>query len=272
VPNRLTRLLDSPRVALIAGLILGATAFSPQASVTASRVVLVLAWLLLLYSLRGLPRWASGVWAIIATIGFLMLAYYLNPEVVAKYAGMPPGKRESLFSSGGPNILATWEIGDSDAYLNVSGTTNKPGQPVIGFFQDSNLKVQRINGKLAVSTQVRDEHGELIAELVENEWKVAPPPGTFDRNYNNNALEVKNSAGRIVLQVQIFESLIRIQGEWWDKSGQGIRLVKSPFPSRSAMIFKLSTSMPNINDNPILPMFKYPSASHFGELVGSHSK
>jgi hypothetical protein len=186
--NRLALVRDSPRLALVVGLILGAAAFSPKAGVTASRVVLVLAWLLVLYSLRGPRKCAIGVWAIIATVAFLMLAYYLNPEVVPGYSGMLPGKRESLFSSDGPNVLATWEIGDSDAYLNVSGTTNKPGQPEIRFFQDSNLKIQRINGKIAVSTQVRDQHGELIAELVENEWKVAPSPRTFDRNYSDNAL------------------------------------------------------------------------------------
>lgn len=31
-----------------------------------------------------------------------------------------------------------------------------------------------------------DREGHLIAELVRKEWKVAPPPRTWDRNYTDD--------------------------------------------------------------------------------------
>jgi hypothetical protein len=43
------------------------------------------------------------------------------------------------------------------------------------------LAIHLIDGRLLVSTQIRDETGSLIAEMKDNEWKQGP--GIFDRNY-----------------------------------------------------------------------------------------
>ena len=55
--------------------------------------------------------------------------------------------------------------------------------------------IEKIDGKLMVSTMIRDSSGNVLAELRRNEWKVAPPPKTWDRNYTDNALEVVNAEG-----------------------------------------------------------------------------
>src|SRR5205823_14425405 len=55
---------------------------------------------------------------------------------------------------------------------------------------DDRLTVETIYGRAYISTRVRDEHGNIIAELIKNEWKINPPPATWDRNYRNDALEV----------------------------------------------------------------------------------
>jgi hypothetical protein len=97
---------------------------------------------------------------------------------------------------------------------------------------------------------------------------VAPPPKTWDRNYTDDALEVKNTGGRVVLQVRVLSDRIQLQGEWWSKDGFGVRFVKIPDPVTGAMgggITKLSIAI-NPDEPHIDPIFEYPSDSHFGQL------
>jgi hypothetical protein len=65
--------------------------------------------------------------------------------------------------------------------------------------------IEKIDGKLLVSTMIRDSSGSVLAELRRNEWKVAPPPKTWDRNYTDNALEVVNAEGYVVLQIKLLD-------------------------------------------------------------------
>jgi hypothetical protein len=59
------------------------------------------------------------------------------------------------------------------------------------------------NSKVLVSANIRNEQGELIAELRDNEWKLNKDL-IFDRNYTDNAIEVREKNGNVVLQVAIF--------------------------------------------------------------------
>jgi hypothetical protein len=77
--------------------------------------------------------------------------------------------------------------------------------------QNSQFKVELINGKAKISTRITDESGNLIAEIIRNEWKVAPTRA-WDRNYSGDALEVKDSRGYVVLQVRVLADRIQIQG------------------------------------------------------------
>jgi hypothetical protein len=56
------------------------------------------------------------------------------------------------------------------------------------------------------------------------------------QNYRCDYLEVKNSSDRVVLQVQVLPDRIRIQGEWYDDYGKGVRVLKTnpPLPHRGA--------------------------------------
>ncbi|MEJ0092842.1 MAG: hypothetical protein WDN46_05280 [Methylocella sp.] len=47
-----------------------------------------------------------------------------------------------------------------------------------------------------------------------NEWRVTPPPGTLDRNYTDDALEIRGAGGKIVLQLRVLQDRIQLQGEW----------------------------------------------------------
>ena len=172
------------------------------------------------------------------------------------------GSSDKVLLSPGGVIAPLLQIGDSSIFIRVWDGTS--GDFFFGYSRRYHLVVESINGKLAVSTKVADRTGALIAEIIRNEWQVAQPPKTWDLNYNDNALEVKNDQGDIVLQVVAFPGLIRLQGEWWDND-YGIRLV-SDGPGLGAVIAALGPGK-TVPEKQIKPMFVYPSQTHFGKLT-----
>jgi hypothetical protein len=137
---------------------------------------------------------------------------------------------------------------------------------------EQQFKIESIDGKLKVSTSITDENGRLIAELIQNEWKVAPPPGTWDRNYTEDSLEVKDASGRVVLQVRALPDRIQLQGMWWVDIGFNgvVRFIIRGNPKDGGQIVLVPRS--NKDALPVIePMFKYPSERHLGELSSGRS-
>jgi hypothetical protein len=113
----------------------------------------------------------------------------------------------------------------------------------------------------------------LIAEIIRNEWKVAPPPGNWDRNYSDDALEVRNPRGRVVLQVRALADRIQIQGVWplgpeWKPSGAAQMIIRQDpnNPSQGQLVLYPLNPRPETAWPEIIPIFKYPSERHLGEL------
>jgi len=136
---------------------------------------------------------------------------------------------------------------------------------------ESQFKVEAIDGIVKVSTYITDDEGNLIAELVRNEWKVAPPPRTWDRNYSKDALEVRDGKGAVILQVRAFSDQIQIQGIWRTSIGvnKNVRLMIWKDPAKDGAAIQI---FPHnfIGEIPsIPPMFEYPSDSHLGEFKDS---
>jgi hypothetical protein len=157
------------------------------------------------------------------------------------------------------------QIGQSGTYIDFQGSQ---GTPFIQFASNYNLTIDSVDGKLEVSTQVRDRRGRLVAELVQNEWKVAPPPRTWDRNYTSTALEVRDEDGNVVLQVRLFPDRVQIQGEWWMDEYRGFRIVGYPGEGGRFEIF--GTKFRPSDADPIQQMFVYPSETHLGELAATN--
>jgi type II secretory pathway pseudopilin PulG len=78
--------------------------------------------------------------------------------------------------------------------------------------QEPLLRVRLIDGKLYVNAKIRNERGELIAELDDNQWSHQVRPAIFDRNYNDHLLEIIGSDGNVVLQVVDFGRAIYVGG------------------------------------------------------------
>lgn len=204
--------------------------------------------------------WLFMVLLLVLGSFLFVLAAWVRPEAVPQNFGVLRPKYRRVFAFGQQNIGRTFEIGDSGSMLTYTGPE---GTPAMKFAENSNLTIEERKGKLYVSTELLDLNGNLTAELKRNQWKVAP--STWDRNYANDALEIRNPQGRVVLQVRLINDRVQLQGEWWNSSGRGVRLVKSPDPSHpGGLIVFLKTG----NEAPqVQPILEYPSDLHLGELA-----
>lgn len=59
------------------------------------------------------------------------------------------------------------------------------------------------DSKLKVSTTIRDSSGNIVCQIVNNEWLVNRPHFALDRNFDDTSFEVKDHLGDIVFQIEI---------------------------------------------------------------------
>jgi Ca2+/Na+ antiporter len=179
---------------------------------------------------------------------------------VPKNSGILRANSELILSGTENKSNRLLEVGDSGAIFVIHGG------PLLPFLGGANIMLELVDDQLKVSCRITDDNGNLVAELIRNEWKVAPPPQSWDRNYTKDALEVKDSKGRIVLQVKVLPDRIQLQGEWWSNKSHGIRLVKSADPKFHGAVMSVFNDKIKDFSPEIEPMFEYPSDTHFGEL------
>jgi hypothetical protein len=194
---------------------------------------------------------------------FFMMAAWGKPAAIPQSFGTLIPRRKLLFSENGTRTSSMLEIGDSGTGLVWDGP---PGKPMVEFVKGSHLTIESIGGRIKVSTNIRDKNGNLVAELIRNDWKTSP--SAWDRNCTDDALEVRNAQGRVVLQVKVIQNTIQLQGEWWDEYGNGTRLVKC-VDHQTGKIGGCVVQLGIIDspDQRIKAMFQYPSELHFGELA-----
>lgn len=263
--------LKNPITALAVALVLGAAALSGKFSMIATQVLLAAAWLLVLWMLRENP-WPVWIGSSLIAAGvFVMLAYYFTPEAVPSFSGILKPQKSFLIMGKHKNPKRTMEIGSSGSAITFSGAAS---ESLMSFFNRYDLTIESIDGELKVSTKVADEDGNIVAELVRNEWRVAPPPRTWDRNYTQDALEVIDPKGNVILQVRILPDRVQIQGEWLapraaKESGEiyGVKLVASPeLADPGGWMVLYGPASPRERSPQIKKMFVYPSETHFGEV------
>jgi hypothetical protein len=134
VPQRsdvIKNILDHPRMALVAALILAGLSLSGRFSVTATRLVFFAAWIVAAFSfwrfapLRSRPRLFAA-----SVIGFgcclFFLGLWAQPDAVPQYFGTITPRTRILFSSASSN-LPRLEFGDSGAQ---SFKTTPPTEPM----------------------------------------------------------------------------------------------------------------------------------------------
>jgi hypothetical protein len=107
-----------------------------------------------------------------------------------------------------------------------------------------------IEGEARVSMNVRDQTGMLLLAMKDNRWFV-PPSESYDRNFNDDTLELVDSRGNPIFQVRIRGHEAQVAGVLYDIHGKPI------------------TFLPwlNVEDGRPGSFFRYPSRDHPGELT-----
>jgi hypothetical protein len=160
--------------------------------------------------------------------------------------------------------LPQLELADSGAILAFDGPE---GQPLMQFFEDCALTIELEDGEVKLSTVIRNPRGEIIAELIRNEWRVNPDK-SFDRNYARGALEVRDETGDVVLQARRLKDRVQFAGKFHGADGRAVAIGKTIGPDGKVggAIEITGPAHPRITMK-IAPLFRYPSDLHFGEFV-----
>jgi hypothetical protein len=147
--------------------------------------------------------------------------------------------------------------------------------------QESLITVRMIDSKIYVSTVIRNSDGEIVAQLRDNEWQLNRK-NYFDRNFNEQALEVVDHSGKAVLQVVNFGDVIHLACVFHRKDGSPFALIPfgkygalmgngPPFVALSSayMYENSDEKFPHLNGDPEIPLiFDYPSELHLGSSPG----
>jgi hypothetical protein len=194
-------------------------------------------------------------------LGILVLYPLWRQEQAAAFEGDLIGAGPAI-DDGKQHGFPMLQIGGSTLIMTPNGIPE-----IFKLYPDASIKVEWGYKGPLFTTNVRDRNGNLIADVSRNRWRVYPPYFA-DKNYTQTALEVKDSAGHVVLQVQILPDRIDLQGEWWDTQGNGIRFLKPRVvtPAAGSMVIHLGPRDQH-NESLIQPMFQYPSKDHWRELA-----
>jgi hypothetical protein len=260
-----------PILVSVALIVMGAS--TPGEFLVVRGCVVISGVVIFVLTVWGLTNHADSVWhfvlgaAVVASlaVGMPIIFRWIDQKELIAETKTPKNVGTLVIDTGRAYASRPLEIGDSHA---IFGFTDPNAEQSLGFLKALNLKLEVFDGKISVTAQIKDQQGRLVAELIRNEWTTAPNPQAWDRNYNDNTLEVKNSAGRIALQVRLLPDRVQLQGEWWD-TNHGYRMVASDDPSNPGG-FILIFGGPKVHpeDPPFVkPLFVYPSDLHFGELV-----
>jgi hypothetical protein len=261
-----SRRLEKNALAIVLALLPLGIALTGYTGVWIARFLFFVTFVAICFAVRPQPaRWRFASIGL-AAFGLLTVAIVFQPAVTPADTGILRAGASTIFWSGNASEIKAVEIGTTGTKLVF---TSPEGELLLPFLSRAQFKIERVDGKSKVSALVTDSTGKITAELRRNEWKVAPAPETWDRNYSDDALEVIDPQGKVVLQVRVLPDRVQRQGEWWGAPEgpryKGVRVVQYPHPKdnyTSGFIFlPADATKPEIER-----MFEYPSERHLGEL------
>ncbi|MCX6704575.1 MAG: hypothetical protein NTZ07_04005 [Candidatus Woesebacteria bacterium] len=176
-------------------------------------------------------------------------------EDISKYTGVIKAHPITIFSLK-ENIIPKVQIGDRGPIF----------QGDFSLFKRLGLQVRIKDKQIKVSASVTDYNNELVATIIDNEWKVNPNK-SFDRNYSNDAFEVKDNKGKVVLQIKLTEKILQFQGILYDpKRGLSWLVAQRERDGRMDGFMEIQKPGESFSYS-ISPIFKYPSNLHLGEYA-----
>jgi hypothetical protein len=195
---------------------------------------------------------------------FLVLAVASFP-IYRQYRREMAGETTGYIAARHPQALLTpvIEFGDSGVKYQW-----RPSDEPLRLLRDAGLSLQIGDDGIEISTVIRDRNDHLVVQIDRNRWAVQGSVSA-DKNYTDDALEVKDEGGHVVFQARILSDRIQLRGEWHDAFGGGVQIGECQESGRIVGCVKLFG--PNYPEKPnrilINPMFRYPSKDHWGELV-----
>jgi hypothetical protein len=213
--------------------------------------------------------WASALALLMVAVVFWGIAIWITP--------IPPVLVPKTILSAKRAIVPAIEIGASGVVFGAPGNGGYNLDDLIPILKECEFSVESISGQIKVSIIIRDANGNVVAEIIRNEWSVAGRPVSWDRNYNQDSLEVKDNRGKVVLQVTALPDIIILQANWFKKNGHKAYAIQSNGrggrPKEGYAMFILDSPPEQFSsDDPRLeiePMFQYPSETHLGELLNA---
>jgi hypothetical protein len=192
--------MDKPKTGLAVTFVLGAIALTGHFDVRVARLLLIAAWIVIYFASRAQPMLRRVVFRGTSACVLIVLALVFKPDVIPSDTGILSAKTSTIFSPAADSEIKAVEVGTTGTKIIL---TDPRGQLLFPFLSEAQFKVERVAGKSKVSALVKDSSGKITVQLRRNEWQVAPAPGTWDRNYTDDALEVIDPQGNVVLQVRV---------------------------------------------------------------------
>lgn len=238
-------------------------------------ITLIVKWIvdpMSFQTLQNISQIIIAVGLVLAALGGLgnyIFGERAKQEKDAKqaYVGKLEPRRQMVLS-GKQHIFPEFEFADSGSRLAFTG---EKGLPLFKIAEDNDITIEVEDDQVKVSTVIRGKNGQIVAQIVKNEWKVNPN-NVWDRNYSKDALEVKDPRGDIVLQVKLVQNRVQFQAKLYDSNGRGVAFGKIRGPNGWGGIIELTgSSHPHLTLK-IQPLFKYPSNLHLGQFLATRDR
>jgi len=218
----------------------------------------VAAWLAithLLWNLEALSHVDRGIKVTFIVLLTVLLVWVSYPPIHAAYyrekSGAMSGDLETVVNDGKDHtsdpprlqigtsgVIFRWDKDPPVEYANYSDP----------------IKVERVNGQVLLTMKLRDQDtGNVIVSIDKNHWMVSKAL-SWDKNYNDDTLEVKDAKERVILQIRVLPNAVQVQAEFQQGRGDvnGGGLIQQGYYDRKKGFKSL---------------FIYPSELHWAEIA-----
>jgi hypothetical protein len=134
------------------------------------------------------------------------------------------------------------------------------------YFKKTKFRAWIEDKKLLIDADLKNDEGRLIARIERNEWTIKSNE-VFDKNFDDNAIEILDSYGDIVFQVDLVDrNHILLRGIFYGNDSTFVLLNElngAPFIS----VFSIKDKEEILKKLPFKSLFKFPSNLHMGERL-----
>lgn len=228
-------------------------------------LIIILSFFILLLQIEKLsckkPKFKPWAIAILATVSFVLsVIYEISNKKIESY-------EQNYGSINGFNEDTNLKI----PIISIGGAAFGGGSDFGSLFGIEDIHIWQKGKKLFLSATVRDSSDEIIASINHNEWQVNSS-NTFDKNFDDNALEVIDKYNNVVLQADNFNNKVYLSGIFYSKKYHTSLIFHPEYYDDPHLGggFMTMTNRPDTFRNLIPHIFKYPSKLHMGERVIKH--